>query len=76
MATLNIKKFPEHLYSVLQKRAEIDRRSLAQEVIFLLETAVQEKKTSSILELRGLGKKRWHGVKTTKHIQSERDSWE
>jgi plasmid stability protein len=76
MATLNIKGFPDGLYKMLQQRAELDRRSLAQEVICLLQLAVEETKKPSILELRGLGKKRWEGVDVTKHIHLERESWE
>ena len=69
MATLNIKNFPDTLYKILQQNAELDRRSLAQEVICILQEAVEEKEKSSILELRGLGKKRWKGVMATKHVQ-------
>ena len=76
MATLNIKGFPDGLYKMLQQRAELDRRSLAQEVICLLQLAVEETKKPSLLELRGLGKKRWEGVNATKHIHLERESWE
>jgi hypothetical protein len=75
MATLNIKKFPEDLYKVLQQRAEVDRRSLAQEVICLLQLAVEETKKTSILELQGLGKKSWENINTTEHINKERDAW-
>ena len=76
MATLNIKKFPDGLFKILQQRAELDRRSLAQEVICLLQIAIEELEKPSILELGGLGKKRWKGVSATKHIDSERGSWE
>lgn len=76
MATLNIKGFPDDLYKILQNLAELDQRSLAKEVIYLLQTAVEEPEQPSILELRGLGKKRWKGVNATKHVQAERRSWE
>lgn len=76
MATLNIKKFPDDLYKILQNRAESDRRSLAQEVICLLQIAIEEPEKPSILELRGLGKKKWKGINATKHINLERGSWE
>lgn len=76
MATLNIKRFPDELYMTLQRRAKLDRRSLEQEIICLLYVAVEEAEKPSILELRGLGKKRWMGIKATKHINSERESWE
>jgi len=75
MATLNIKKFPDDLYKILKQRAESDRRSLAQEVICLLQVAIVESEKPSILELRGLGKKRWKGVNATEHINLERGSW-
>jgi plasmid stability protein len=76
MATLNIKKFPDDLYKLLQQRAEIDRRSLAQEIICLLQSALHEAEKPSILNLRGLGKKRWKGINATRHVDSERESWE
>lgn len=76
MAVLNIKRFPDRLYKRLQQHAASDRRSLAQEVICLLEIAVEEKEKSSILELRGLGKKSWAGIHATQHINTERESWE
>ena len=78
MPTLNIKGFPEELYISLGERAKIDRRSVSGEVIYLLEWALEAtaKKKNSILQLRGLGKKHWKGIDTTKHINNERDSWE
>lgn len=76
MATLNIKGFPDNLYKKLQKRAELDRRSLSQEVICLLQSVVEKEEKSSILELRGLGKERWQGINVSEHIDSERESWE
>lgn len=56
MATLNVKGFPDGLYRRLQARAKKDRRSLAQEVIYLLQEAIEAPKPLSILELQGLGK--------------------
>lgn len=76
MAVLNIKKFPDPLYKRLQEHAVSDRRSLAQEVICLLEIAVEEKEKSSILELQGLGKKNWADIHATQHIDAERELWE
>jgi len=80
MATLNIKSFPDDLYLFLGHQAKKDKRSLAGEVIYLLEYAkeaiIKENEKSSILQLRGLGKQRWKGIKPTKHIDSERGSWE
>ena len=59
MATLNLKNFPDPLYERLQDCARRERRSLAQEVIHLLEQAVGPPVPRSILELRGLGKESW-----------------
>ena len=36
MASLNIKKLPENIYSLLKRRAEAEHRSIAQEAIVLL----------------------------------------
>jgi plasmid stability protein len=42
MATLNVKNVPEPLYKKLRKRAKEQRRSLAQEVTFILEETLRE----------------------------------
>ena len=78
MPALNIKGFPEELYHILGERAKKDRRSLSGEVIYLLEWALEatEKGKSSILQLRGLGKKQWKNVDASRHVSKERDSWE
>lgn len=76
MATLNIKSFPEKLYTKLQKRAKRDRRSLAQEVIYILDSVVSEPSHLSILELQGLGKDIWTGMDTGKYIRQERQTWD
>ncbi len=76
MATLNIKNFPEPLYETLQKQAEQEHRSVAQEVIHLLEHATKQAPTHSILELRGLGKVLWENVDAVAHVRAERDSWD
>jgi plasmid stability protein len=76
MATLNIKNFPALLYEKLQERAEREHRSVAQEVIHLLERATQEPEPLSILGLRGLGKELWKDVEPAAHVRSERDSWD
>lgn len=75
MATLNVKNFPDPLYESLQERARQQRRSLAQEVIHLLEQAVEPPVGHSIMELRGLGKECWEGVDPVTYIKAERDSW-
>ena len=76
MATLNIKNFPEDLYERLQQRAESEHRSLAQQVIHLLEESAGRPKLQSILELRGLGKELWEGIDPVEHVRAERDSWD
>jgi len=76
MATLNIKNFPDELYEQLQKRAERERRSLTQEVVYILEKAAGKSKPLSILELRGLGKELWEGIDPVEYLREERDSWD
>jgi len=76
MATLNIKNFPDRLYEKLHARAELERRSIAQEVIHLLEHAAELREPLSILDLRGLGKEHWKGVDPVSHVAAERDSWD
>ena len=76
MAILNIKSFPDDLYDRLQERAAKDRRSVAQEVIHLLEHAVEEPKPLSILGLQGLGKEIWKDVDSDAYLEAERRSWD
>lgn len=76
MATLNIKNFPDALYERLQECAERELRSIAQQVIYLLEESVGKPKLYSILELRGLGKELWKDIDPVDHVRAERDSWD
>jgi len=76
MATLNIKNFPEPLYEQLQKQAEKEHRSVAQQVIHLVSKSVGRPKSRSILELRGLGKEIWEGNDPEEYVRQERDSWD
>jgi plasmid stability protein len=76
MATLSIKNFPDGLYERLRELAKREHRSLAQQVIYLLEASAGEPKLHSILELRGLGKELWEGVDPAGYVQAERDSWD
>jgi plasmid stability protein len=76
MATLNIKNFPDALYQQLQDHAEREHRSLAQEVIHLLEESAGQSKLHSILELRGLGKELWKDIDPVEYVRAERDSWD
>ena len=76
MATLNVKDFPDELYARLRERAERERRSVAQEVIHLLDEAVAEPEPLSLLSLRGLGKEHWLGIDAASYLESERASWD
>jgi len=76
MATVNIKNFPDPLYNELKNRAKREHRSVAQEVIHLLETATKQPEARSLLELQGLGKNIWVNTDASKHINSERDTWD
>lgn len=76
MATLNVKNFPDLLYERIKRRAATERRSIAGEVVHLLEIAVDEAEPLSILELRGLGKEAWRDVDAAEHVRRERDAWE
>jgi len=76
VATLNIKNFPDDLYAVIQRRSKQDRRSVAQEVIYLLEKASKEPEFRSILELRGLGQECWKNIDADSYVDKERTGWE
>jgi plasmid stability protein len=76
MAVLNIKNLPDALYKKLQARAKRERRSVAQEVTYLLSEALETAEPLSILELKGLGKEHWREVDAAKHVERERASWD
>ena len=76
MATLNIKNFPDDLYERLQERAEREHRSLAQQVVHLLEELEGKPNLHKILELPGLGKELWKDIDPVEHVRAERDSWD
>jgi plasmid stability protein len=76
MPTLNIKNFPAALYRKLKARARRQHRSMAQEVTYLLERALEEPGSLSILELEGLGRELWKGVDAEAHVERERQSWD
>ncbi len=76
MATLNIKNFPDELHDELKNRAERDRRSVAREVIFLLETALEKPERCSILDLAGLGAEYWKNLEPSDLVAEERSSWD
>lgn len=76
MATLHVTGFPDELYDELKQRATRDRRSLAQEVIYLLERGVSDPQSLSIMDLGGLGKEIWQGIDAAEYIEQERRSWD
>jgi hypothetical protein len=76
VATLNIKGFPDSLYRKLRARARTHRRSIAQEVIHLLDEGTRRRSATSILELKGLGKEYWKGVDPVAHVAEERRAWD
>ncbi len=76
MATLNIKNLPDALYRKLQARAKRERRSVAQEVTYLLAQVLDTPAPLSILELQGLGKDVWKDVDAADHVRRERASWD
>ena len=76
MAILNVKNLPDRLYKKLQARARRERRSVAQEVTRLLEAALDEPDTLSILDIKGLGKEHWRAISATGHVERERDAWD
>ena len=76
MATLNIKNLPDRLHAQLRERARRERRSVSQEAISLLETALNPPARLSILELRGLGKEMWTDRDPATHVQRERAAWD
>jgi plasmid stability protein len=76
VATLNIKNLPDALHEKLKARAQRERRSVAQEVTFLLSAALDTPPPLSIMDLQGLGKELWHGVDAAAHVAAERASWD
>ena len=76
MATLNIKAFPDELHEALRTQAEREHRSLAQQVIHLLELSVVELPRLPLADLRGLGKETWEGIDPAEHVAAERDAWD
>ena len=76
MATLNIKNFPDELYVTLRSQAKAEHRSVAQQVIHLLDKALADAVPASIRSLKGLGKAHWQGVNAGEHVAAERDSWD
>ena len=76
MAVLNVKSVPDTLYRKLQARAKRQRRSVAQEVVHILEQALTEAPPLFILDLQGLGKEVWADVKSDEYLRKERQAWD
>jgi plasmid stability protein len=76
MATLNVKNLPDPLYEKLKRRAEQQRRSVAQEVKVILEAALDEPAPLSIMALEGLGAEAWRGIDAAEYVAAERASWD
>ena len=76
MATLNVKNFPDPLYDKLREMAGREHRSVAQQVIHLLEQATESAEPRSLLELRGLGREVWAGIDAAAYVDEERKSWD
>ena len=76
MAVLNVKSVPDKLYRKLQALAKRERRSVAQEVIQILDQALVESPPLSILDLQGLGKEIWRNVDSGKYVKRERQAWD
>jgi len=75
MAVLNIKSVPDKLYRKLQARAKRERRSVAQEVIQILDQALTEPPRLSVMDLQGRGKEIWQGINSDQYIQEGRRGW-
>ena len=76
MATLNIKNLPDELYARLKARATEHRRSISQEVVYILERTVAQEPERSILDLQGLGRDVWRDTGAEDYVRRERDSWD
>jgi plasmid stability protein len=74
--TLNIKNFPAALYRKLKERARRQHRSMAQEVTYILEQALEEEELHSVLELEGLGRELWTEEDASGHVERERAAWD
>jgi plasmid stability protein len=76
VAVLNVKSVPDKLYRKLQARAKRERRSVAQEVLEILDQALNEPPRLSIMDLQGLGKDIWRDIDSDQYIEAERRAWD
>lgn len=54
MPVLHVRNIPDELYVRLQRRAQIQRRSLSAEVLILLEWALEETERASVVTLTSI----------------------
>jgi plasmid stability protein len=76
VAVLNVKSVPDKLYRKLQARAKRERRSVTQEVLEILDQALNESPRLSIMNLQGLGKDIWRGIDSDQYVEGERRAWD
>jgi len=76
VAVLNVKSVPDKLYRKLQARAKRERRSVAKEVLEILDQALSESPRLSIMKLQGLGKDIWRGIDSDQYVEAERRAWD
>lgn len=58
MPILHVRNIPNELYARLQRRAEVQRRSLSAEVLTLLEWAIEEAERTSEATLTSIRRRR------------------
>lgn len=59
----------------IQKMAPYEQLQLLEELVKLLRHQIHPRSRRSLLELRGLGKEIWSGIKVKDYINRERNSW-
>jgi plasmid stability protein len=74
---LHIRSLPAALHRKLAARARATHRTVAGEAAHLLERALEEAESLSLLELEGLGAALWEGEgeDASDHVARERDAW-
>ena len=73
---LHIPALPAALHRKLRDRARREHRSVAGEAAYLLERALADAESLSLLELEGLGAPLWEGEDAAEHVSRERDAWD
>lgn len=64
------------LHGKLRDRARKEHRSVAGEAAHLLERALTDAESLSLLELEGLGAALWEGEDAAERVALERDAWD